>query len=186
MKCLNVHASLYVRVFTISMDHDQMKTHLLDDHKDLTAFFWSCPIYSVFHWTSLLLEAFNFLGYKIKPEKILSSLGFSYLMISKSAETLRRVNTPVKKPMRSNQFLTENKGFECWQVLKLCAMLSFNTNVWAHTDTRSSCSWAYKGRGWRWDAALQPMQLPALSWKIAACLFCHLVWCTHITKHYMH
>ena len=84
--------------------------------------------------------------------------------------------------MRSNQFLTENKGFECWQVLKLCAMLSFNTNVWAHTDTRSSCSWAYKGRGWRWDAALQPMQLPALSWKIAACLFCHLVWCTHITR----
>ena len=34
-----------------------------------------------------------------------------------------------KKPMRSNQFLTENKGFECWQVLKLCAMLYSNTNV---------------------------------------------------------
>ena len=45
-----------------------------------------------------------------------------------------------KKPMRSNQFLTENKGFECWQVLKLCAMLSSNTNVWAHTDTRTAAA----------------------------------------------
>ena len=34
----------------------------------------------------------TFLGYKIKSEEILTSLGFS-LMISKSAETLRRVNT---------------------------------------------------------------------------------------------
>ena len=39
MKYLNVHASLYVQVFTISMDHDQEKTHLLDDHKDLFPFF---------------------------------------------------------------------------------------------------------------------------------------------------
>ena len=62
MKHLNVHASLYIRVFTISMDHEQKKTHLLDDHKDLFAFFWSFPIYTIFHWTSLLLEAFNFLG----------------------------------------------------------------------------------------------------------------------------
>ena len=39
MKYLNVHGSLYIRVFTISMDHDRKKTHLLDDHKDLFPFF---------------------------------------------------------------------------------------------------------------------------------------------------
>ena len=93
MENLNVHVSLYVLVFTISLDHDQKKTHLLDDHKDLFSFFCSCPVYSVFHRTSLLLEAFNFVAYEIKSGKTVTPLGFSYLVISKTAETLVCVNT---------------------------------------------------------------------------------------------
>lgn len=92
MENLNVRVSLYVLVFTISLDHDQKKTHLLDD-KDLFSFFYSCPVYSVFHRTSLLLEAFNFVAYKIKSGKTVTPLGFSYLVISKTAETLVCVNS---------------------------------------------------------------------------------------------
>ena len=151
MKCLNVHASLYIRVFTISMDHDQKKTHLLDDHKDLTAFFWSCPIYSVFHWTSLLLEAFNFLGYKIKPEKIVSSLGFSYLMISKSAETLRRVNTP--------------ESLQTMETMEVSFLVHLQGSDCSHTSSPEQTLW---------EPGLEDNVPWSLLWKVYICLpFCH-------------
>lgn len=151
MKYLNVHASLYIRVFTISMDHEQKKTHLLDDHKDLFAFFWSCPIYTIFHWTSLLLEAFNFLGYKIKSEKIVTSLGFSYLMISKSAETLRRVNTPESlQTMETMEvsLLVHLQGSDC-------SHTSFSEQTLGEPGLEDNVSWS-------------------LLWKVDICLpFCH-------------
>lgn len=82
MEYLNVHISpLYILVLTISMGHDQKQTHLLNDHKYLLAFFCTCSIYSVFNITSFLLEAFNLLGFKFKPERIVSPLGFSELEI---------------------------------------------------------------------------------------------------------
>lgn len=63
------------------------------DDEDLFSFFCSCPVYSVFHRTSLLLEAFNFVAYKIKSGKTVTPLGFSYLVISKTAETLVYVHS---------------------------------------------------------------------------------------------
>lgn len=38
-------------------------------------------LYSVFNMTSLLLEAFNLLGFKVKPERMVIPLGFSELVI---------------------------------------------------------------------------------------------------------
>lgn len=149
MKYLNVHASLYIQVISISMDHEHKKTHLLDDHKDLFAFFWSCPIYTTFHWTSLLLEAFNFLGYKIKSKKTVTSLGFSYLMISKSAETLRRVNTPESlQTMETMEvsLLVHLQGSDC-------SHTSFSEHTWG-ARAGGQCLLITALEGWHLSAIL--------------------------------